>query len=175
MWNSLSSSLLLAKLGFLMSSVSVVYSFHRWCPVRLAAPRHGNLPKRLAALKAKVAEEGLILAEAQVIAMERKREKREAFGKIETGASSLSPSPGHPYVGNINGLGRIYQQSFIDTYSKVAFAKLYDPKNAITAADMLNDKVMPFTEEQEIPLLRILTDPGTEYCVKLSITNTNST
>ena len=28
------------------------------------------------------------------------------------------------YVGNLKGLGRVYQQSFIDTYTKVAFAKL---------------------------------------------------
>jgi transposase InsO family protein len=66
-------------------------------------------------------------------------------------------------VGNIKGVGRIYQQTFIDTYSRVAFAKLYETKHAITAADVLNDRVLPFFEEQEIPLLRILTDRGTEY------------
>ncbi|GIV33571.1 MAG: hypothetical protein KatS3mg031_1106 [Chitinophagales bacterium] len=65
---------------------------------------------------------------------------------------------------NIKGVGRIYQQTFIDTYSKVAFAKLYDRKNALTAADLLNDRALPFFEEQGIPLLRVLTDRGTEYC-----------
>jgi transposase InsO family protein len=64
----------------------------------------------------------------------------------------------------IKGVGRIYQQTFIDTYSKVAFAKLYDRKNALVAADMLNDQVIPFFEEQDVPMLRILTDRGTEYC-----------
>lgn len=44
--------------------------------------------------------------------------------------------------------------------------KLYDRKNAITAADTLNDKVLPFFEQHDIPLLRILTDRGTEYCGK---------
>lgn len=68
------------------------------------------------------------------------------------------------YVGIIKGVGRIYQQTFIDTYTKVAFAKLYDRKNALVAADMLNDKVLPFYEEHDISLLRILTDRGTEYC-----------
>ena len=62
--------------------------------------------------------------------------------------------------------GRIYQQTFIDTYSKVAFAKLYDRKNALVAADILNDRILPFLEEQDVPLLRILTDRGTEYCGK---------
>ncbi len=64
----------------------------------------------------------------------------------------------------MKGVGRIYQQTFIDTYSKVAFAKLYDRKTPITAADLLNDRVMPFFEEHGIPLLRILTDRGTEFC-----------
>jgi transposase InsO family protein len=67
-------------------------------------------------------------------------------------------------VGTIKSIGRIYQQTFIDTYSKVAFAKLYDRKNALVAAHMLNDRVLPFMEEQDVPLLRILTDRGTEYC-----------
>ena len=61
-------------------------------------------------------------------------------------------------------MGRIYQQTFIDSYCKVALVKLYDRKHALTAADMLNDKVLPMYEEQGIPLLRILTDRGSEYC-----------
>lgn len=68
------------------------------------------------------------------------------------------------YVGYIKGVGKIYQQTFIDTYSKVAHAKVYDRKNALVAADLLNDRVIPFYEHHEISLLRILTDRGTEYC-----------
>jgi len=64
----------------------------------------------------------------------------------------------------IKGVGRIYQQTYIDTYAKVAQVKLYDRKNALVAADMLNDKVLPMYEESKIPLLRVLTDRGTEYC-----------
>ena len=71
-------------------------------------------------------------------------------------------------MGTIKGVGRIYpggpQQTFIDTYSRVAFAKIYDRKNALVAADMLNDKVLPYYQQHDIPLLRILTDRGTEYC-----------
>jgi hypothetical protein len=36
----------------------------------------------------------------------------------------------------MKGVGRIYQQTFLDTYSKVAFAKLYDRKTPITDADL---------------------------------------
>ena len=68
------------------------------------------------------------------------------------------------YVGNLKGVGRVYQQTFIDTYAKVGFAKLYDRKTPITAADLLNDRVIPFYEEHGIPLQRVLTDRGTEYC-----------
>jgi transposase InsO family protein len=63
--------------------------------------------------------------------------------------------------------GRIYQQTFVDTYSKVAFAKLYTTKTPIPAVDILNDKVLPYFEQHELPMLRILTDIGTEYCGKV--------
>ena len=133
--------------------------------VRCIWQRHDleKFSKRLLALEAKVAQDGLILTEAQLVAMERKKEKQEAVGEIETEHPGYLGSQDTYYVGNIKGVGRIYQQTFIDTYSKVAVVKLYDRKNALTAADILNDRVLPFFEQHGIPLLRILTDRGTEY------------
>lgn len=120
--------------------------------------------KRLKALEAKVAQEGIVLTEAQVAALERAREEKEAHGEIETEHPGYLGSQDTFYVGHLKGVGRIYQQTFVDTYTKVAVVKLYDRKNALVAADLLNDRVLPFFEEQGLPLLRILTDRGTEYC-----------
>ena len=122
------------------------------------------MKKRLKALEAKSAQDGFVLTEAQVVALEKAKLEKEAHGEIETEHPGYLGSQDTFYVGTIKGVGRIYQQTFIDTYSRVADAKLYDRKPALVAADMLNDRVVPFFEEQEIPLLRILTDRGTEYC-----------
>lgn len=119
---------------------------------------------RLSALEKKAADEGLILTERQIAALERKNEEDIASGEIDTAHPGYLGSQDTFYVGTIKGVGRIYQQTFVETYSKVAFAKLYTMKTPITAADLLNDRVMPFFEQHDMGLLRILTDRGTEYC-----------
>jgi len=123
-----------------------------------------NFKKRLKALEEKVANDGIILNDAQVAALEKKKHDDEVCGEIETAHPGYLGSQDTVYVGNLKGVGRIYQQTFVDTYSKVAFAKLYTTKTPITAADVLNDKVLPFFEQHQLPMLRILTDRGTEYC-----------
>jgi len=122
--------------------------------------------KRLKALEAKSAQDGLVLTEAQVRAMERAREQKEAVGEIETQHPGYLGAQDTYYVGTIKGVGRIYQQTFIDTYSKWVTVKLYDRKNALVAADTLNDRVLPFYEQHDVRLLRVLTDRGTEYVGK---------
>ena len=123
-----------------------------------------NFKKRLKVLEEKVANDGIILSDAQVAALEKKKHDDEACGEIETHHPGYLGAQDTFYVGNLKGVGRIYQQTFIDTYSKVAFAKLYTTKTPITAADVLNDRVLPFFTELDLPMLRILTDRGTEYC-----------
>lgn len=137
--------------------------------VRSIWQRHDleNFRKRLKALEEKVAREGIVLTEAQIVALEKKAYDDEACGEIETAHPGYLGSQDTFYVGNLKGVGRIYQQTFVDTYSKMAHCKLYTSKTPITAADLLNDRVLPFYETQGLPMLRILTDRGTEYCGKV--------
>jgi hypothetical protein len=95
---------------------------------------------RLKALEAKSAQDGIVLTESQLSALEKAKEEKKAHGEIETHHPGYLGAQDTYYVGNIKGVGHIYQQTFIDTYSKVVFAKLYDRKNALIAADMLNDQ-----------------------------------
>lgn len=134
--------------------------------VRSVWQRH-NLERfalRLAALEKKMAAEGLVLTEAQLVALERKKEDDRLVGEIETAHPGYLGSQDTFYVGTFKGVGRIYQQTFVDTYSKVACAKLYTMKTPLTAADLLNDKVLPLFEGEGMGVLRILTDRGSEYC-----------
>ena len=107
-----------------------------------------------------------MLTEAQVQALEKKQDDDVAHGEIETAHPGYLGSQDTFYVGTLKGVGRIYQQTFVDTYSKWAAAKLYTTKTPITAADLLNDRVLPFFAEQGMGVIRILTDRGTEYCGK---------
>ena len=137
--------------------------------VRSVWLRHAleNFKNRLKALEAKVAQDGIILTEAQVQALERKKLDDEACGEIETVHPGYLGSQDTFYVGTLKGVGRIYQQTYVDTYCKVAQCKLYTTKTPITAADLLNDRVLPFYEQHGLPVLRVLTDRGTEYCGNL--------
>ncbi len=94
-----------------------------------------------------------------------------ACGEIEAAHPGYLGSQDTFFVGTLKGVGRVYQQTFVDTYSKVAHCKLYTTKTPITAADLLNDRVLPFFAKHDIPLLRMLTDRGTEYCGKLDSHN----
>lgn len=128
-----------------------------------------SFKKRLNALEKKSAEEGLVLTENQIAALERKKDDDVACGEIETCHPGYLGSQDTFYVGTLKGVGRVYQQTFVDTYSKVALCKLYTTKTPITAAELLNERVLPLFESQNMRLLRMLTDRGTEFCGRIEI------
>jgi transposase InsO family protein len=120
--------------------------------------------QRLKRLEKWSQEENNVLTESQVRALELQKVEKEAHGEIETHHSGFLVAQDTYYVGYIKGVGKIYQQTGIDTYSNVGFAKLYHDKTQTVAADFLNSKVLPFFDEHGISVLRMLTDNGKEYC-----------
>jgi transposase InsO family protein len=119
--------------------------------------------KRLLRLEEETAGKDIELTEEQIRLLEKAnpcfRERH-----IE------SPYPGYLLsqdtfmVGTLKGVGRVYLQAVVDTYSSYAFAKLYTSKLAETTADLLYDRVLPFYESHGLEVEHILTDNGREYC-----------
>jgi transposase InsO family protein len=120
--------------------------------------------KRLKALEAKVAQEGGVPTESQLVALEKAKADKEARGEFRSEHPGYCLAQDTFYVGDLKGVGRVYQQTVIDTYSKVGFAKLHTRKTPLTAADILNDRVIPLFDEHGVRIDRVLTDRGTEFC-----------
>jgi hypothetical protein len=81
-------------------------------------------------------EKAVIPTEAQVAALEKKQQDDETAGEVETAYRGYLGSQDALYIGTLKG--GIYQQTFVDTSWKVAFAKLYSTKTPIISAGLLH-------------------------------------
>ena len=64
-----------------------------------------------------------MFTEDQIAALEKAEADNEAHGAFESEPPAIYCGAQDTfYVGIMKGVGRIYQQTFIDTYSKVTFA-----------------------------------------------------
>ena len=123
-----------------------------------------TISKRLQALAAQSAPGGWVLTAAQVRALAKAQADKEAHGELESAGPGYCGAQDRFYVGPLTGVGGIDQQTFLDTDTKLAFAKLSDRQPPLVAAELLNDRLMPFFKEHEVRLQPVLTERGTEYC-----------
>ncbi len=86
---------------------------------------------RLKRLEAWAAENTNILTESQVQALEQVKEEQNIHGEMESPHPGFLVAQDTCYIGYIKGVGKIYQQTGIDTHSNVGFAKVYLEKTSL--------------------------------------------
>jgi Integrase core domain len=66
--------------------------------------------------------------------------------------------------GDLSSIRDIYVETVVDANCRMGFAKVYPSKNAMNAADILQDRVLPFYERYSVTIGRVCTRSTREYC-----------
>jgi len=133
--------------------------------VRGVWSRHNLMSRheRLLRLERHMREQNLELSDSQVKLLERfSPEFRERH--IETKHTGDLVAVDTFFVGTLKGVGRVYMQSVIDCYSRLAWGRLYTTKLPLTAVHVLNEDVLPFFEQHDAVVTTVLSDNGREFC-----------
>jgi transposase InsO family protein len=125
----------------------------------------GQKYQRLLELERRAVLEGLELSEEQFKAVAKHNPVfRERH--IETTRPGELLSADTYYVGNINGLGKLYLHSVVDCYGSYAFGFLHTSKQPEAAVAVLHNDALPFYQERGLTVEAVLTDNGREFCGK---------
>lgn len=133
--------------------------------VRGVWQRHGLLTRheRLLRLEKATAERKLSLSDEQIRLLERfSPEFRERH--IEAPHTGALVAVDTFFVGVLKGVGKVYLQTAIDCFSRYAWARLYPNKLPVTAAQLLNNDILPTFESHAATINAVLSDNGREFC-----------
>jgi transposase InsO family protein len=123
----------------------------------------GSRYERLLKLEERVLEQKIELTPQQVAQIEK---INPAFKErhIESNRPGELLSQDTFYVGTLKGVGRVYLHTVVDTFGSYAFGFLHTSKQPEAAVAVLHNDVLPFYQEHGIPVEKVLTDNGREFC-----------
>lgn len=123
----------------------------------------GSRYERLLKLEERAIEQKIELTPKQVAQIEK---ANPVFKErhIESSRPGELLSQDTFFVGTLKGVGRVYLHTVVDTYGSYAFGFLYTSKQPEAAVAVLHNDVLPFYKNQDIPIEKVLTDNGREFC-----------
>ena len=123
----------------------------------------GSRYERLLKLEERALEQKIELTAQQVAQIEKAnpifRERH-----VESGRPGELLSQDTFYVGTLKGVGRVYLHTVVDTFGSYAFGFLHTSKQPEAAVAVLHNDVLPFYQNLDIQVEKILTDNGREFC-----------
>ena len=123
----------------------------------------GSRYDRWLALEQHVAERPLALTGEQVQFLEKQNPQWKER-HVESSRPGERLCQDTFFVGTLKGVGKVYLQAVVDTFSSHAFGLLATSKQPETAALLLHNDVLPFYRERQIQVSALLTDNGREFC-----------